>query len=64
MMNTPPIDGLVERTKNKYALVSLVTKRASMLYDKRAILLEDSGIKAISYSAAEIYHGKVLMIQE
>ena len=64
MMNNPPIDGLVEKTKSRYALVTLITKRARMLYDKRAILLEDSGIKAISYAAAEVYHGKVIMVEE
>ena len=64
MMNQPPIDGLVMRAKTKYALVCLITKRARMLYDKRAILLEDSGIKAISYAAAEVYHGKVIMVEE
>lgn len=64
MMNQPPIDDLVEKAKCKYALVCLITKRARMLYDKRANLLEDSGVKAISYAAAEVYHNKVIMSEE
>jgi len=64
MMNNPPIDGLVEKTNSRYALVCLITKRARTLYDKRAVLLEDSGIKAISYAAAELYHGKIFMVEE
>ena len=64
MMSHPPIDDLVAKTKSKYALVSVITKRARTLYDKRATLLEDSGIKAISYAAAELYNGKLNVIEE
>lgn len=64
MMNHPPIDELVEKTHSKYALVCLITKRARMLYDKRAALLETGGIKAISYAAAEVYNDKVVMVEE
>lgn len=64
MMNHPPIDELVEKATNKYALVSLITKRARMLYDKRAALLEASDIKAISYAAAEVYNDKVILVEE
>jgi len=64
MMNYPPIDELVVKTKNRYALVSLITKRARMLFDKRSALLEGSEIKAISYAAAEVYNDKVILIEE
>ena len=64
MMNQPPIDELVEKTHCKYSLVCLITKRARMLYDKRPNLLEDSGVKAISYAAAELYNNKIIMVKE
>lgn len=64
MMIEPPIDKLIEMTESKYALVCLVTKRARILYDKYPILLEDTGIKAITYAAEEVYHGKVIMQDE
>ncbi len=64
MMNQPPIDEMVEKTNGKYSLVCLITKRARLLYDKRLNLLEDSGVKAISYAAAELYHDKITLVQE
>ena len=64
MMCYPPIDDLVSKTESKYALVSVITKRARTLYDKRPILLEDSGVKAISYAAAELYHGKLNVVSD
>ena len=64
MMIDPPIDKLIEKTKCKYALVCLITKRARILYDKHQSLLEDIDVKGISYAAQEIYHDKVYMQEE
>ena len=64
MMSYPPIDDLVSKTGSKYALVSVITKRARILLDKRAVLIEDSGIKAISYAAAELFNGKIVAVEE
>lgn len=59
MMIEPPIDKMVEKTGCKYALVSLVTKRARYLLDKKAEMLEATGERAISVAAREVYSGKV-----
>lgn len=59
MMIEPPIDKLVEKVGCKYALVSLVTKRARYLLDKKAELLEFTGIRAVTMAATEVYEGKV-----
>ena len=59
-MIDPPIDKLIEKTGCKYALVCLITKRARNLLDKNIDLLLDSGIKAVSYAAKEVYEGSVV----
>lgn len=59
MMIDPPIDKLVEKVGCKYALVSLVTKRTRYLLDKKAEMLADTGERAVSYAAHEVYDGTV-----
>jgi DNA-directed RNA polymerase omega subunit len=60
MMIDPPIDKLIEKVGCKYALCSLVTKRSRYLMEKMPAVLEDSGIKVVSYAAKEIFDGKVI----
>ena len=64
MLIQPPIDKLIDKIGSKYALVLLVTKRARQLYDKRANLIEDADVKAITYAAEEIYNDKVTLVIE
>lgn len=59
MMIEPPIDKLVDKVGCKYALVSLVTRRARYLLDKKAEMLEAENLRAVSYAAHEVYDGKV-----
>ncbi len=59
MMIDPPIDKLVDKVGCKYALVSLVTRRARFLLDKKAEMLEAENARAVSYAAQEVYGGKV-----
>ncbi len=64
MMIDPPIDKIIKKAECRYALVCGVAKRARQLEAQNPELLEDSGMKAISYAAHEIYDGKVVIKQE
>ena len=64
MLIQPPIDKLIDKIGSKYALVCLVTKRARELFDKRANLIEDTDVKAVTYAAEEVFNGKVNMMSE
>ncbi len=59
MMIDPPIDKLLEKTECKYALVCLIAKRARFLLDKKSEMLAETGARAISYAAHEIFDGDV-----
>ena len=64
MMIEPPIDKLIEKVGCKYALCCLVTKRARYLQEKKPAVLEDSGVKAVTYAAREIFQGRVVASDE
>ncbi len=59
MMIEPPIDKLVEKVGCKYALVSLLTKRARYLIDKQADRIEESGVRPVSLAARDVYDGVI-----
>ncbi len=59
MMIDPPIDKLVEKVGCKYALVCLITKRARYLLDKKSDMLNETGDKAVSVAAHDVYDGRV-----
>lgn len=59
MMIEPPIDKLIQKTICRYALVTGIAKRAKELQSQYPELLENSGLKPISYAAKEIYEGKL-----
>lgn len=59
MMIDPPIDKLIDMVGCKYALVCLITKRSRYLLDKKADMLEQTGQRAVSVAAHEVYDGKV-----
>lgn len=60
MMIDPPIDKLVEKIGCKYALVCLITKRARYLLDKKSEMLNETGEKAVSVAAHDVYDNKVV----
>ena len=62
MMTDPPIDKLIKKAPCRYALVVGITKRAKDLLDMESKELEESGPKAVSYAAKEIYDGKIKVI--
>lgn len=64
MLVDPPIDKMVETVGNKYALVSLLSKRARTLMDKRHDFLEQEGVNPVSYAAKEVVDGKVEGVEE
>ncbi|MDD4120173.1 MAG: DNA-directed RNA polymerase subunit omega [Clostridia bacterium] len=66
MMIDPPIDKLIKKAPCRYALVVGIAKRTKELLsvEKEKALLEDSGLKAVSLAAKEIYEGKIKIITE
>lgn len=64
MLVDPPIDKLVEKVGNKYALVGLLSKRARTLMEKRRDYLEHENIGAVSLAAKEVVDGKVEGVEE
>lgn len=64
MMIDPPIDKLVDKIGNKYALVCLLTKRARFLIAKKPDLLEEGAESAISLAARELQQNKIRIAYE
>ena len=64
MLVDPPIDTLVEKVGNKYALVGLLSKRARNLMEKRHDYLEQEDVNAVSLAAKEVADGKVEGVEE
>lgn len=56
MMNYPPLNELVEKTGNRYTLVTAVAKRARQLMDDPDTL-EDR--KPVSVAVEELYDNKL-----
>ena len=61
MMIDPPIDKLNKKAECRYALVCGVAKRARQLDTQYPDLLEESGMKSLSYAAKEVYEGKIVI---
>ncbi len=61
MMIDPPIDKLIKKAECRYALVCGVAKRARQLDTQYPELLEESGMKSLSYAAKEVYEGKIVI---
>lgn len=59
MMIDPPIDKLIKKAPCRYALVVAITKRTKELLSTDSQELADSGMKAVSFAAKEIYDGKI-----
>ena len=60
MMLYPPIDELVEKVGNEYALTNLVAKRAKELEKTIPEVIDNSNEKAISLAAREVADGTVV----
>ncbi len=56
----PPIDELVEKVGNNYALTNLVSKRAKELEKTIPEVIDNSQEKAISLAAREVADGKIV----
>ena len=61
MMINPPIDKLIKKAECRYALVCGVAKRARQLDTQYPDLLEEAGMKSLSYAAKEVYEGKIVI---
>lgn len=61
MMIDPPIDKLIKKAECRYALVCGVAKRARQLDTQYPDLLEEVGMKSLSYAAKEVYEGKIVI---
>ena len=64
MLIDPPIDKLVEKVGNKYAVVGVLSKRARTLMEKRHDYLEQENVNAVSLAAHEVVEGKVEGVNE
>ncbi len=60
MMIDPPIDKLIKKAECRYALVCGVAKRARQLDSQYPEVLDEAGVKSISYAAKEIYDDKIV----
>lgn len=64
MLIDPPIDKIVEKVGNKYALVGLLSKRSRTLMEKRHDYLEQENVNPVSLAAKEVVDGKVEGVYE
>ena len=60
-MIDPPLHKLIKKAECRYALVCGVAKRARQLDTQYPDLLEESGMKSLSYAAKEVYEGKIVI---
>ncbi|MCL2599533.1 MAG: DNA-directed RNA polymerase subunit omega [Firmicutes bacterium] len=58
-MINPPIDKMIEKVGCKFALVTLVSKRAHEVVDRQPDSFFESGDTLITYVAKEVYEDKV-----
>lgn len=64
MMIDPPIDKLIKKAECRYALVCGVAKRARQLDSQYPEVLDEAGVKSISYAAKDIYDDKIVVRSE
>ena len=64
MMIDPPIDKLIKKAECRYALVCGVAKRARQLDAQYPELLQEAGMKSISYAAKAVYEYKLVIRSE
>ncbi|MGN1259469.1 MAG: DNA-directed RNA polymerase subunit omega [Christensenellales bacterium] len=59
-LNVPPIDSLINKAGNKYALSVLVAKRAKEISVSRAdYFFDHKDVKPVSVAAKEFYDGVI-----
>ncbi|MCL2234716.1 MAG: DNA-directed RNA polymerase subunit omega [Firmicutes bacterium] len=58
-MLEPPIDKIVTKIGCKYALCSLVTKRARFLLEKKPDVLDAAGRRAVTVASQEVFDGQI-----
>ncbi|MDR1138468.1 MAG: DNA-directed RNA polymerase subunit omega [Clostridiales bacterium] len=61
-MVNPPIDKLIDKVGCKFALVTLVAKRARYVVDKYQDQLDESNETALTHAAKEVYKGRVELV--
>lgn len=64
MMIDPPIDKLMDKVGNKYALTCLIARRAIFLLTKKSDYVDDSNHSPITLAAKELYEDKVRLGNE
>ena len=66
MMIDPPIDKLMEvkDCSCKYTLACVVVKRARQLIGQEEEYLNETGLKAITLAAKELYEGKIIVSRD
>jgi len=64
MIHEPPIDKLVEKTKCKYVLCYLISKRARQIVAQPNTFSPDVLEKPISEAAKELVEGRLSYIRE
>lgn len=58
-MIDPPIEKLIDKAGNRYALVTVISKRAKeLLLEKAEYFRENQKVKPIEYASAEFHDGK------
>lgn len=58
MINHPSIDSLLNKVENKYALVSLVAKRARKIIEAEPAELGENAVKPVTKAVRELHEGK------
>jgi len=58
-MIDPPIDKMLNKVGCKYALVSLISKRARYLLDHQEEKTAETSARAVSLASREIYVGNI-----
>jgi len=59
MLIHPPIDRMLDKVGCKYALVSLISKRARFLLDHQEEHKTETSARAVSKASTEIYAGDI-----
>jgi len=58
-MINPPIEKLIDKAGSRYALVTVISKRAKeLLLEKEAFFKENQKVKPIEFASEEFFAGK------
>lgn len=64
MLNDPSVDSLMKEVECKYELVTVLSKRARVIMEKKPEYLKSTNMHPVTLAAQELESGKIKVEQE